>query len=125
MAGAVALVLVLVQTWRAQADSRAWEALTIEGVREGDVDAMERALVQVRGTSAEPMLTYMTAQRLYELGGPGNFERARSLAGTALSEHPDHPLAGDFELLAAAIDSFAVAPAPDEGLSGIPGNLGF
>ena len=125
IAGVAALVLVLVQNWRAQTDAAAWAVVAGEAVRNGDVDAMESALVQVRGTSAEPHLAYLTAQRLYELGGEANFDRARSLASTSLAEIGDHPMREAFEELLAAVDSFEGAPAQNEGLANIPGSLGF
>ncbi len=112
-AAAVAIVFVVARNLKAQADEEAWAVVGSEAVLQGDIEAMEAAREQVKGSSAATLLSLMLSQRLYELGGTQNFERARQVAGEALDSDPDHRLASNLRRVLEAVDSFEVAPAAD------------
>ena len=112
-AAVVAIAFVVVRNLNAEAEEAAWAVVGEESVLQGDVEAMEAAREQVKGTPAATLLSLMLSQRLYELGGAENFERARQVASEALDAEPDHLLAANLRRVIAAVDSFEVAPSAD------------
>lgn len=109
----VAILVVVVRHYQHQADQEAWAVVGSEGVLQGDIEALEAAREQAKGSSASTLLSLMLAQQLYENGGQDNFQRAAQVAREALDQDGSHALAPHLQRVLEAVESFEVAPAAD------------
>ena len=108
IAGGVVLSLILmyfVNQSKAQ-DAAAWDALAVARLAGNNIEALETALDQTRGSDAEPYARLQLASACLAEGGPENTQRARQVADEGLQALPDHPTATWLEKISSAAASF-------------------
>ncbi|MEO8453102.1 MAG: hypothetical protein ABI647_25150 [Gemmatimonadota bacterium] len=110
VAAVIAIAIVVFRS-QSQADEQSgWAQYGAAEAQGLTVESLESARDQTRGTTAEPWIAYQLAVKLYESGGPGNFDRSKQVAQEALSAFPEHPIAERLRHLIAVVGSYAGMP---------------
>ncbi|MBM4131900.1 hypothetical protein FJ250_12890 [bacterium] len=107
MIAVLAVIGLVVLQQRHAADEAGWNALAVAAGKGGNIEALRKAALNSKDTTAEPWVAVQLATALYDEGGPANFEQARVVARQALERFPDHPASSLLSNLLAALDSFA------------------
>lgn len=102
----VAIVVIVITAMQRASEDAAWTHLDMARSSENPVEALETALVEAKGTVAEPWISYYLAMGLYDSGEPDDLQRARQIAVEATNEHPEHATAPYLRDLVSAIDSY-------------------